>query len=174
MNNKEIRNLMNDTMHRTFTNTTLTPSALNNLRKYAAGFPTQNDGGGATLNEDGTPAGLDKYLNDPTVADRRAIERIVQRMHADSIRLNVLLTEWTTTANNEPETNGNDCEACGVHITKPERLRAGLCNACRMSWQRWSQRNKGERHEWLWQRRRATAQQPDDVGTSGTQETPTK
>jgi hypothetical protein len=158
MNHRQLTQLLNDTMHRTLTNSHLLTSALTNLRNSQAGYPSGSNGGtGAHLNDDGTPPGLDRHLNDPVTKDRQHIDTLIERMHADSIRLNVLLTEWTTITDTQTDTTGSDCEACGAHIVKPERLRAGLCNACRMHFRRWCETNSGDRHEWMWQRRAATA-----------------
>lgn len=149
---------LNDTIHRTLTNTQLLPTALTNIRHALPGYPTSGGtGNGPQLNDDGTPPGLDRHLTDPVTKDQNELTKLIQRMNADSIRLNLILTNWTNHTDTANNTNGTDCEACGTHITKPERLRAGLCNACRMHWQRWTQNNNGDRHDWMWERRRNTA-----------------
>lgn len=174
MNTKHNVHLLTDTLHRTITNITITPSAMTNIRQNLPGYPSGGGtGGGTKLNDDGTPPGNDRHIGDPVTRDNNEINRIIERMHADSIRLNVLLTEWTTTTDKTGDTNGSDCEACGVHIVKPERPRAGLCNACRMSWKRWlANGNNPDRHEWMWQRRRVTANEQNQTdGTNGTNKT---
>lgn len=156
---RQQQHLINDTLHRTLTNHHLLPTANTNLRNAQPGYPTSaGNGNGPNLNDDGTPPGLDRHLTDPVTKDQQEINKLIERMHTDSIRLNTLLTNWTTHTDTTHNTNGSDCEACGTHITKPERLRAGLCNACRMHYRRWCETNSGDRHEWMWQRRAATAQ----------------
>ena len=149
---------LTDSIHRLFTISTTLPTALRNLRNAAPGYPTSSGGhGGPTLNEDGTPQGLDRYLSDPVSRDQNEIANLVERIHSDTIRLLYLSNTWTADSKPLP-TKSADCEACGTHVTGTanDRLRAGLCDACRMNWKRWQEQNSGDRHEWLWQRREAT------------------
>jgi hypothetical protein len=53
--------------------------------------------------------------------------------------------------------SGGDCVVCATFCSGAhnDRLRAGLCNPCRVHWQRWNATNNGDRGEWMLERRRA-------------------
>ena len=56
MNTKHNVHLLADTLHRTITNITITPSAPTNIRQNLPGYPSGGGtGGGTKLNDDGTP-----------------------------------------------------------------------------------------------------------------------
>lgn len=157
-NPRALTSQVTDTIHRLFTTTQLLPTAITKITQALPGYPTGgNTYSGSTLNQDGTPAGLDKHLTDQVAREHKELQTLIARLHADSIRLAHITTQWTTTAE-QADSTGADCEACNAHITKPDRLRAGLCNACRMNWQRWKQTNNGDRHQWLWERRKTVEQ----------------
>lgn len=121
------------------------------------GFPTNNGTGSApTLNDDGKPQGLDRYLNqpDPAAQDLATLTTSIQRTHTNALQLHRITTQWTTPTTHKNQQRGTDCLACTRYIpnTDTDRARSGLCMACHRSWTR----STKERGEWLLQRRKET------------------
>ena len=144
------------------------PSALANLRDAQPGYPTGGSGGGApTLDAAGNPPGLDRYLNKPDEAARNAdlILTYTRQMLNSAVIVHGLVSGWADSSTSPHEggiaprrtASGGDCVVCATYCSGAhnDRLRAGLCNPCRVHWQRWNVANNGDRGEWMLERRRA-------------------
>ena len=132
------------------------------------GYPTStgsSGGGGSTLNEAGKPTGLERYLgaDDPARDDLRRIVAHLRTIHAETRLALDLVARWTTSV---PGVEGGralpaktlsdgNCIACSAYCkgSEDDRLRAGLCNACRVSLHRYTNDRRGDRGDWLRQRR---------------------
>ena len=138
-------------------------TAIAELVDAGPGYPTSSGSGGVpTLNADGKPRGLDRYLvtPDPARDDHAAIDRSLA-MALDQITLaHQLVVKWSQDQPSRPvevATLIGECVACG-HLSSG-RLRSGLCDACRQSWKRYQERAGrecagGDRAEWMLTRRR--------------------
>lgn len=139
-------------------------TAVAELLDAAPGYPTGGGGGGQRqLNDDGKPGGLDRYLMapDPAGDDHASMDRALAMALAQITLVHHLVTKWSADPK-PPATDqtltGGDCVACGTYCPGgATRLRAGLCNACRMAYRRWQQRGGSERADWLLERRRDTS-----------------
>ena len=137
------------------------PAALAGLADAQPGYPTSTGGGGsATLDAAGNPPGLDRHLStsDPAAHDQRRLEVIVARIEADATDLLDIVTRWSHAEVEggrriERQASGGDCVCCARYCSGAanDRLRSGLCDPCRKSWQR----SGLERGEWMLERRRA-------------------
>lgn len=133
------------------------------------GYPTSTVGGGGTprLSADGTPSGLDRYLIGPNPAaeDLRNLRRAAIAAHNATREIQTILARWNTTAvtGDDRPRSGGTCHACNRYCTGgADRLRSGLCDACRHSWTRYQERARrdagaGDRGDWLLERRRILA-----------------
>ena len=144
-------------------------AALLSLREAQPGFPTQSmGGGGSTLSEDGTPAGLLRFVlrMDPASADLEQLDKRLSHARRELVEIQRIVTTWAQkpiAGDDEPKaltTFETDCIACHRYCSgaPSDRLRAGFCPACHSSWQRWRKANKGDRHAWLTLRRRQIAE----------------
>lgn len=145
------------------------PAAWDEMTDNLPGYPTSTGGGGglSTLNADGNPGGLERFVTAPNSAgeDMRALRRsAIAATNAARSALEVT-RRWTgsaVTLAEEPRArSGGDCIACGIYCSGSvaDRLRSGLCDACRQSWRRYQERGAteqggGDRAEWLLTRRR--------------------
>ena len=136
-------------------------AAMAELIDAQPGYPTSSGGGSAPqLSADGKPAGLDRYLLvvDPAVDDLNAIDRAVATARDQVAIIHRLVGKWSVTERLATEASpsaGADCVACGTYCPGgTTRLRAGLCNACRMAYRRWTERGGSDRGEWMLERRR--------------------
>lgn len=140
----------------------LAPAAHAALRNQQPGYPTNTSGGSGApqLSESGTPPGLDRYLerNDPAAHAARQLDTtlIAAVRNLDTVRS--IVATWAADIHPdaqpvlERKVSGGDCAACNRYCTGTanDRLRSGMCNACRMAWQR----SGLERGEWLLGQRR--------------------
>ena len=143
------------------------------LRLAQPGYPTATGGGGSPrLNAAGNPPGLDRYLTmpDPAAADARRLDTLLAHLLAEATELHSIVNTWATVVTDQPtierRASGGDCLACSRYCSGADgdRLRAGLCNACRMHWRRWQGDNPTrERGEWMLERRRTVADEQEDV-----------
>jgi len=132
------------------------------------GYPTTTGGGGApSLGAGGTPGGLDRFVTQshPAADDMRTLRQgAIAAANASRSALSVA-HRWLATPVlpvDEPRArSGGDCVACGLYCSGAERdrLRSGLCDACRQSWRRYQDRaaqqmGSGDRGDWLAERRR--------------------
>lgn len=120
------------------------------------GYPTNTSSTGTTptLNPDGKPAGLDRYLNqpDPAAQDLTTLKHTITQLHHHTLQLHRIITTWTSPTTPQQLTRGADCLACTRYVpnTDTDRIRSGLCATCHRSLLR-SQQDRGE---WLLQRRK--------------------
>ena len=135
------------------------------LRDAQPGYPTNTNPTHTTphLKPDGTPPGLDRYLNtpDPATHDLKQLTHLTHQIHQLTTQLHELTRRWTTTPTpNTPQRTptGGDCIACGRYTpgTPNDRLRAGLDLSCYQSWRR----SKLDRQQWLHQRKQQLATNP--------------
>lgn len=147
------------------------------LRDGQPGYPTATGGGGSPrLDAAGNPPGLDRYLAipDPYADDQRRLDQLLPSIVRQIDEVQSILTRHGTTIDPtaqptiERTRSGGDCLACGRYCSgnaaTDDRLRAGLCSACRMHWRRWSYANPTrERGEWMLERRRSLADDEEDV-----------
>lgn len=143
------------------------------LRDAQAGYPASTGGGSAPrLDAAGNPPGLDRYLTvpDPAGHDARRIDTILPTLNSLATELHSLLVTWGTPVTEQPSierrASGGDCLACSRYCSGADgdRLRAGLCNACRMHWRRWQGENPTrDRGDWMLERRRTVAHEQEDV-----------
>jgi hypothetical protein len=135
------------------------------LRFQQPGFPTSTGGGGSApqLQDDGHPGGLDRIVlsEDPAAHDLSTLSRAAGQINDRAAELHRVVSVWASGAANpkaKHSLSGGDCHACGRYCSgsATDRLRAGLCNACRMAWQRaHAVDSRLERGDWLLARRRA-------------------
>jgi len=139
-----------------------------NLRDAQPGYPTATGGGGAPrLDAAGNPPGLDRYLSqpDPAAQEMRLLVTLTKQMLTCASQLHDIVARWGDGSASPHEGgiaprrtgSGGDCVVCGTYCSGAhnDRLRAGLCNSCRVHWQRWNVTNNGDRGEWMLERRRA-------------------
>lgn len=152
------------------------PAAVDALRDAQPGFPTSSGGGGSTptLDAAGNPPGLDRHLVTPDPA-RDALRRLDQsstELLRSATLMYDIVTRWSATIDPhaqpkiERRASGGDCVACARYCSGADgdRLRAGLCNACRMHWRRWQGDNPlRDRGDWLLERRRTVNDEQEDV-----------
>ena len=148
--------------------------AWSNLRDAQPGYPTSTGGSGAapTRNDDGHPAGLEKFLGrpDPAAEDLRLLDLEAQKLNRCAASLHELVTRWAATTGTEDgkaertRLPGGDCVACSRYCSGKgdDRLRSGLCPACRSAWGRWVAVRQGDRADWIIERR-ATLSQCEDA-----------
>ena len=142
--------------------------AIAHLRSNQPGYPTgAGVGGGSSLNEDGTPVGLERFVfrRDPAAEDLEQLDRLLLTCRRQTAEVHRLVAVWATESDRgEPSTNGGECVACGRFCAgaHEDRLRAGLCPACRTSWTRWRSSNKGDRFDWLRGRRAEISEQNEN------------
>lgn len=132
------------------------------LRDGQPGYPTSSAAGGGptTLGEDGSPIGLERYVmrRDDAMADLGALDRQLLDCRRQIAQLHELVQRWTPRPEVvEVEPLGEPtCTACERYCPGgPDRLRGGLCNACRMAFARWRKANGGTKHDWMTALRRA-------------------
>lgn len=132
------------------------------------GYPTSTGGGGApSLDAAGQPSGLDRFVttDHPASADYRALRRDFIATANAARHAHHIAARWLAEPvrpDGEPRArSGGDCIACGIYCSgaATDRLRSGLCDACRQSWRRYQersaqQRGSGDRGDWLAERRR--------------------
>jgi len=148
--------------------------AATRIRDDQPGYPTATGGTGTRTS--GLPSGLDRYLTmpDPAAHAARRLEHILRTMLTLSAELHSLVTVWSADVAPDAQPtiertrSGGDCLACGRYCSgnaaTDDRLRAGLCSACRMHWRRWSDVNPTkDRGEWMLERRRSLAGNDEDV-----------
>lgn len=141
--------------------------ALKTLREGQPGFPTSSMGGGGhgQLSDDGTPAGLLRFVmrQDPASRDLADLDEHLLKAKASMVEVYRIVETWSRPPSkaglNGPR-SGGDCLACDRYCSgsATDRLRAGFCPACHASWQRWRRSEGGSRHDWLTIRRRAIAE----------------
>jgi len=140
-----------------------------NLRDAQPGYPTGGSGGGGAprLDSAGNPPGLDRYLNiaDPAAHDLELLCKQTRQMLNSASVIHDIVARWADSSTSPHEggiaprrvASGGDCVVCATYCSGAhnDRLRAGLCNSCRVHWQRWNVANNGDRGEWMLERRRA-------------------
>lgn len=147
-----------------------------NLRDAQPGYPTSSGGGGTSprLDAAGNPPGLDRYLSvpDPAAQATRRIDALLRSLLNEATELHSLVNDWAIPVADQPTiqraTSGGDCLACGRYCsgnaTTGDRLRAGLCDACRKHWRRWQHDNPTrDRGDWMLVRRRTLIDEADEV-----------
>lgn len=132
--------------------------ALNELYANQPGYPTATGGGQPPqLTDAGTPTGLEKHLRpDPAHDDYLELIQHITQVKAAATRIHTIVSIWTAEATTEgsPRNTPGDCITCGTTVTKPQRIRAGLCEPCYRHWTRARHHNPTlERHTWIQQRR---------------------
>lgn len=138
------------------------PAATISLADAQPGYPTSTGGGGgaALLDAAGNPPGLDRHLTiaDPAAFDQRRLQQLIGRMLTDATDLLDIVTRWSHAEVEggrriERVASGGDCVCCSRYCSGAanDRLRSGLCDACRKSWTR----SGKERGEWMLERRRS-------------------
>ena len=142
-----------------------------NLRDAQPGFPTSTGGSGSapTRNDDGHPAGLERHLGrpDPAAEDLRLLDLEALKLNRCAASLHDLVTRWASGTGTEDgkaertRLTGGDCVACARYCSGKDRLRAGLCDACRHAWGRWTANHSGDRGDWLLERRASLTQSED-------------
>jgi len=148
-------------------------AATTTLRNAQPGYPTATGGGGSPrLDAAGNPPGLDRYLDvpDPAAHASRRIDTLLAQLLGAATELHSVVLEWALPVTDQPTVqrtvSGGDCLACSRFVSGSvdDRLRAGLCSACRMHWRRWSDAHPTkERGEWMLERRRRLAADQEDV-----------
>lgn len=136
-----------------------------NLIDAQPGYPTGGSGGGGapTLDAAGNPPGLDRYLDkpDPIVAQLNLLVAESKKMSDSASVIHDIVSRYADSSPSPYEggitprrtASGGDCVVCATYCSGAhnDRLRAGLCNACRVNWQR----STLDRGEWMLERRRA-------------------
>lgn len=148
-------------------------AATTSLRNAQPGYPTATGGGGSPrLDAAGNPPGLDRYLDvpDPAAHASRRIDTLLAQLLSAATELHSVVLEWALPVTDQPtvqrKASGGDCLACSRYCSGADgdRLRAGLCNACRMHWRRWQGDNPTrDRGDWMLERRRTVADEQEDV-----------
>ena len=128
------------------------------LRYAQPGYPPGGGGGGGVLNDDGKPAGLERHLFsvDRAAAELRLVETSLQTALNAMRPAYDVCARWSATEGVEGAVaplrgrtaSGGECVCCGAYCSGAanERLRSGLCNACRLRWMRSGAPDRGE---WL-------------------------
>jgi hypothetical protein len=132
--------------------------ALQELYDSQPGYPTATGGGGApTLNEAGNPPGLEKHIRtDPAHQAYTELLELITTTKTNAHKIHRIITIWTAeaTAEGSPRNNPADCITCGTTVTKPQRIRAGLCEPCYRHWARARHTTPDiDRHTWIGIRR---------------------
>jgi len=132
--------------------------ALNELYDSQPGYPTATGGAGTpTLNDSGNPPGLEKHLHpNPARDDYQQLIELITTTKTNATQIHRIITIWTAEATTEAQTRNNpaDCITCGTTTTKPQRVRAGLCEACYRHWARARHTTPNiDRHTWIGIRR---------------------
>ena len=160
---------LTETITRLLHTTQLLTPATTALRDAQPGYPTNTASN--TTRTSGPPTGLDRYITttDPAAHDNRQLDTHLTSLLNHATQLHQLLTRWGTPITDQPtiqrHASGGDCHACAKYCSGADgdRLRAGLCNACRMHWRRWSTDHPThDRGDWLLQRRRQLHTDIDD------------
>ena len=146
----------------------LLPDIYPELIDALPGYPTSTGGGGASsLGVGGTPGGLDRFVTQshPASDDMRTLRQSAIATANSSRSALAVARRWlnvpaSITDEHQPR-SGGDCVACGIYCSGAERdrLRSGLCDACRQSWRRYQDRaaqqmGSGDRAGWMLERRR--------------------
>ena len=132
------------------------------------GYPTSTGGAGTapSLGAGGTPGGLDRFVTaaDPAADDMRLLRQSAIAAANAGRTMLAVSGRWlnvTTPEDRQQLRGGGDCHACGIYCSgaATDRLRSGLCDACRQSWRRYQERTAderggGDRGDWLLERRR--------------------
>lgn len=132
--------------------------ALFEMLENHPGFKTgQSDGATPTLNDGGTPAGLERYLRPDIARDhyRRTLNIILQ-IKTISLELHSITTIWANeTLDGQPKQSAADCVACARIVNAPDRIRAGFCGSCYRAWNRSciNQTRTLDRFQWIIERR---------------------
>lgn len=146
----------------------------------ARGFPASTlgaPGGRGTAELTSTEAAADR--RDPFANVDRDLDRWLDLAFRVTAHGQDLITRITTHAGLDTEHQGRatgsagagHCLACERWVpgTHDDRLRAGFCNACRVSWQGWRNRNPfGDRQAFIrWRQARAAAEDDGQGGQGG-------
>lgn len=133
--------------------------AVANLRDVQPGYPSGagSGGGAASLNDDGKPQGLDRFVmrRDPAMADLRQLDERLYKARVEMREIHRIVSIWSSSQQigGQPveRSAGSECVVCARYVSgsATDRLRAGLCNACRMRFSRWRKTNGGTRHDWM-------------------------
>lgn len=133
--------------------------AVENLRDAQPGYPSGlGSGGGApSLNDAGKPQGLERFVmrRDPAMADQRQLDELTVQARRLVTEMHRIVSVWSTPQRIGGEVverlSGSECVVCNRYVSgsATDRLRAGLCNACRMRFARWKKINRGTRHDWM-------------------------
>lgn len=131
--------------------------AHNELQHAQPGYPT-NTRPKATPGHT-QPTGLDQHLNhtDPARTDLLELTNIIQQLHTNANTIHRIITQWSNQhTQGQPKNHTDDCITCTTTVTKPNRIRAGLCGACYQHWTRTRKEQPNiERHTWINMRRKA-------------------
>jgi hypothetical protein len=132
--------------------------ALDELYDSQPGYPSATGGAGTpTLTDSGNPPGLEKHLRtDPAHEAHRDLLELITTTKSNATRIHRIVTIWTAeaTAEGSPRNNPADCITCGATVTKPQRIRAGLCEPCYRHWARARHTTPDiDRHTWIGIRR---------------------
>lgn len=145
--------------------------AIDQLLYAQPGYPTSSGGGAAPqLNDDGKPAGLERYIvhTDPASADLATLARALTAINDQLRSVHHLTSKWSAGPQDYDTATSNrlgDCTCCGRNTggTATDRLRAGLCMACYQDLRRWKDTNTGDRGEWMLERRRNLRDETHEV-----------
>lgn len=139
------------------------PEAIRQLRLSQPGYPTSSRGGGgaSALADDGTPSGLAKFVMRPDRAsvDLRDLDRLLLTAREQVAQLHRIVSLWSSAPSRDEKVTTpagqGECQACATFCSGADndRLRSGLCNACRVAYQRWQKANGADRFRWLIERR---------------------
>jgi len=144
-------------------------AAVKELKACQPGFPTSSGGayGAPTLGEDGSPPGLERFVTrrDPAMADLAELDVSLAEARGLLARAHRIVLAWRPVDRSSmvivEKVSGGECVVCFAYCSgaAEDRLRAGLCNACRMSYSRWRKDNVGGRHDWIMSKRAEQAQE---------------
>lgn len=139
------------------------PEAVRQLRLAQPGYPTSSRGGGSSpaLADDGTPSGLARFVTTPDRAstDLRELDRLLLNARAQIVAAHRIVSLWSAQPSRDEKVTTpagqGECQACATFCSGADndRLRSGLCNACRLAYQRWQKANGADRFTWLIERR---------------------
>jgi hypothetical protein len=133
--------------------------AHNELQHSQPGYPTNTSAKATPTHTQ--PTGLDQHLNhtDPAHTDLQTLLTLTQQLHTNAQSLHRIVVLWSNQhTDGQPKNHADDCITCTTTVTKPDRIRAGLCGACYQHWTRTRKEQPTiERHQWITMRRKALA-----------------
>ena len=111
--------------------------------------------------EDGTPSGLARFVTRPDRAsvDLDELGRLLLVARENITAVHRIVGLWSAKPSRDEKVTTpagqGECQACATFCSGADndRLRSGLCNACRVAYQRWTKANGADRFRWLIERR---------------------